>query len=264
MSRSKQRSDGLEAVAAQSRRRPRVTMLPILATTFCVTTAHGAMLTYTGSFTGPTDVTNQQIQVQQFNASLGTLTGVSITLDGVMQTQLFTNNDGNFRAGWDILTYDLTLDGSGVLGGAQISSSLAPTRVVGTGTAGGSFGLVTVTCPGSGCMAIANGYKWTTTGPALSASGTFSDAAPGAQYVGNGWLNFLLSTTNEHTYSLAGVQTGGLPANVSGLSTAVTGNVSITYEYDAFQVPVPLPAAAWLLGSGLLGLLGVARRRRGA
>lgn len=35
---------------------------------------------------------------------------------------------------------------------------------------------------------------------------------------------------------------------------------SITY--DAVPAPVPLPAAAWLLGSGLLGLAGLARRRQ--
>jgi hypothetical protein len=35
---------------------------------------------------------------------------------------------------------------------------------------------------------------------------------------------------------------------------------TVTYEYSV----VPIPAAAWLFGSGLLGLIGVARRRAGA
>ena len=33
---------------------------------------------------------------------------------------------------------------------------------------------------------------------------------------------------------------------------------------DEFTPPVPLPAAVWLLGSGLLGLIGIGRRRRSA
>jgi hypothetical protein len=30
----------------------------------------------------------------------------------------------------------------------------------------------------------------------------------------------------------------------------------------ALTSPVPVPAAAWLFGSGLLGLVGIARRRK--
>ncbi|WP_424206600.1 CHRD domain-containing protein [Sulfuricaulis sp.] len=33
-------------------------------------------------------------------------------------------------------------------------------------------------------------------------------------------------------------------------------------EIRGFLAPVPIPAAAWLFGSGLLGLMGIARQRR--
>ena len=33
-------------------------------------------------------------------------------------------------------------------------------------------------------------------------------------------------------------------------------------NYDFYTTPVPVPAAAWLFGSGLLGLIGVARRKK--
>ena len=33
-------------------------------------------------------------------------------------------------------------------------------------------------------------------------------------------------------------------------------------NYDFITTPVPVPAAAWLFGSGLLGLIGVARRKK--
>jgi hypothetical protein len=47
---------------------------------------------------------------------------------------------------------------------------------------------------------------------------------------------------------------------VGGPFNGVTGNWTITGVVSA----VPVPAAAWLFGSGLLGLVGVARRRRAA
>ena len=41
-----------------------------------------------------------------------------------------------------------------------------------------------------------------------------------------------------------------------------TVQCQMTPEGDCMNHPVPLPAAAWLLGSGLLGLIGVARCRK--
>jgi hypothetical protein len=77
---------------------------------------------------------------------------------------------------------------------------------------------------------------------------------------------------------LSGVQSGqfiGVLAPFSGL-----GNVVLTFEFtsdgsitdqgvifdniliDGTVSSVPIPAAAWLFGSGLIGLIGVARRRK--
>jgi hypothetical protein len=46
-----------------------------------------------------------------------------------------------------------------------------------------------------------------------------------------------------------------LTLSASGLLSVAAGSVT---------PPVPLPAAVWLFGSGLLGLLGVGRRRAAA
>ena len=51
-----------------------------------------------------------------------------------------------------------------------------------------------------------------------------------------------------------------------GFGATATGNNGSGVFYDnlsfAQVAPVPVPAAVWLFGSGLLGLLGVARRRK--
>lgn len=41
-------------------------------------------------------------------------------------------------------------------------------------------------------------------------------------------------------------------------------NGTLTYSTNAAVAPIPVPAALWLLGSGLIGLVGVARRRKTA
>jgi len=42
----------------------------------------------------------------------------------------------------------------------------------------------------------------------------------------------------------------------------IFNNSSMTVQYQSQLAPVPIPAAAWLLGSGLIGLIGIRRRIR--
>jgi hypothetical protein len=61
-----------------------------------------------------------------------------------------------------------------------------------------------------------------------------------------------VSTTGNSAGAVLGYDLGSISFN--GSTLAFTGNTGVT-------PPVPLPAAAWLFGSGLLGLLGIGRRR---
>lgn len=73
-----------------------------------------------------------------------------------------------------------------------------------------------------------------------------------ATYVGTG--NLLLDVFSHASFK--GGFTGGNGSFLNSQTFATTAN--ITYDYT----PVPVPAAFWLLGSGLVGLVGLRRKMR--
>jgi hypothetical protein len=64
-------------------------------------------------------------------------------------------------------------------------------------------------------------------------------------------------------YGITGNGSGVGAVTAFSLGTAVFSltNDTLTFTGNGGTTPVPLPAAVWLLGSGLLGLAGVGRRR---
>ncbi|MBL8201441.1 MAG: choice-of-anchor E domain-containing protein [Chromatiales bacterium] len=218
----------------------------------CLTVAaQSATVSYTGTFAGGTDVTNQVINVAQFDSSLGTLVSATFELTATMNTSAYATNDGNFYVGWDKLDYQLSLAGTGAYSGVAISASNAPIRIVGTGPADGSFILAEA-------LNVVGQPNWTQAGPILGATNTFYES-PLGDYIGNGNLAFYLTTLNNDSLYAAGLQSGGLPNPAPfGVSTGIQGEVKVTYAYNV----VPVPAAAWLFGGGLGALGALLRRQR--
>lgn len=103
-------------------------------------------------------------------------------------------------------------------------------------------------------------------------------AADGDAYVGQGLTENFKGKAAFNTMALVGESQSfyyitGKPANnvaVTQFANA-SGNATWTFAaatgggYDlTYQAPVPVPAAVWLLGSALVGLVGVARRQQKA
>ena len=66
-----------------------------------------------------------------------------------------------------------------------------------------------------------------------------------------------------HWYYFAGLTPGLNSGSVWNTESAFGGNnISHLTAYTTIQTVVPVPAAVWLFGSGLLGLVGIARRKR--
>jgi hypothetical protein len=81
-------------------------------------------------------------------------------------------------------------------------------------------------------------------------------------------LNFTLDNGDEF-YLMAALSAGADGNGASALSwSTLTMEFNPTEEFNPTDLQaasvVPLPAAAWLFGSGLLGLIGISRRKRSA
>jgi hypothetical protein len=96
----------------------------------------------------------------------------------------------------------------------------------------------------------------------LASSSTFGTTIGGAKNtstVGGSALDFYQIVTTGGTLTH---QTPVQFANATGAATwTLSSSGDLVYSVPTPTSPVPLPAAVWLLGSGLLGLLGVGRRK---
>lgn len=95
--------------------------------------------------------------------------------------------------------------------------------------------------------------------PATSGIWDILNTAGTASWDGAGINNYNLLGTTENLYYVTG--TGGIASKVSPVLEATASLSSSGLVLTGTSSPVPLPAAVWLFGSGLLGLAGVARRK---
>jgi hypothetical protein len=86
--------------------------------------------------------------------------------------------------------------------------------------------------------------------------------------VAPGYNGFIQGTTSMTGYgymdfvSLADLGTPVLFSDTPAKGFTLAANGALTYGEQAAVSSVPLPAAAWLFGSGLLGLIGIGRRKQ--
>lgn len=176
----------------------------------------------------------------------------------------FTGNLGDIR--WNVVGYDNSA------GNFTTNTRRAlVTTQVGTATAGNitSTGLTTVT------NNIGTAATSLNCGTSLTGCSSTSTLLKGASYsntLGNGGLSTSqsLGGTLEMMYiTQNGTNPGAANAaaydffdNAYGRGTwNLASNGALTYDIAGAPSAVPVPAALWLFGSGLLGLVGIGRRK---
>lgn len=98
-------------------------------------------------------------------------------------------------------------------------------------------------------------------------SEVFSGGTSAAEILGGGPLT---GTTNWTTYNFSVIAgpdvSGGVTLQLGAVCDASAGCVADVF-FDNVVVdvaPIPIPAAAWLFSSGLLGIIGIAKRKNAA
>ena len=174
-------------------------------------------------------------QLSQFDASLGTLTGVSFELTS------------------DLSKVSLELYGDGSEGGVEGKALASFTQTVSSGITAGDqfsqmFNLETYCSSFDSCSDVDNIQP-------TSFTDIFSVTTAG--YTGTGMFDVFFMMDNALSVEVL----GGFYASADFYS-AWKGDIKLTYTYDESAPEVPVPAAVWLFGSGLLGLVGIARRKK--
>jgi hypothetical protein len=217
-------------------------------------------VTYTATvaqqLTDLTDAPTTSGVLQEFNPTLGTLTGVTISILGAGTTTFSSIYNFGATSTQFIGTENsaLWLDDPTNSG---IDTLLGPLTANITGSSPGSIshGLVT------GGLTVGAGQTLTdpptnmgpyTMGGAL-ASENITDPASMALFDGSGDLGFVMSSGSNFVLTVNGAD------NLTPtIVTDAGGTITVTYN---FTDPTPEPGTLTLFGTGLLGLAGLLRRK---
>jgi len=210
---------------------------------FSVPCTEAALISYSDTLTGtPPQTTGYvdkgDLDLNKFNTSLGTLTKVTLTFTNYFDWKGFAENMSTSSGA----TFTQTIQNQRVQITQDATTFLTDSSSFLNSWSLGVYDNVLDFAGTSGITASNSSTQNTVT---FVYTGTFM-----APFIGSGFSTFDVLSGAD----LFKLQGGGNMA--MGSSDKFTAGGSINYEYT----PVPIPAPAWLLGSGLLSLVGIRRR----
>lgn len=202
----------------------------IVASLALGTPSQAATVTYdSATVTGEAIPFSTVLAVQQFNPSLGTLTGVQLSVDATVTGSVAVTNISS--------------------GALTFTNAFISVPLTSTGPDGTIASTVTMAIDAAGTAAA----NTTTTFPVTASSQGFANATTFSAYEGTGTFNATLAATS---LSFGGTPGPGGQNNLffGGAATA-GGFVDVTYTYTPGTPVVPEPASMALLGIGMVSLL---------
>ena len=212
--------------------------------------ANAATITYSSSLNGQSSDSfpgtkvlspNGGISLQQFDLSLGTLNSVTLDLSSLFNYQTrFENRSNGSSTLVKNINQRLTIGGNLLDTGNQLYSL--------TQTVGSSDGITD--------YAGTSGFNVTASNGLTTVQLVFTGLDM-AQFIGPASLFLAVASYADFAATFNGGNASFLNSQ-DFLATAL-----VSYDYSPVTSPVPLPAAVWLLLSGL-GMIGAAVKRRTA
>ena len=205
--------------------------------------AQASSRSYTSTITSQKTDWSNNVGLQQFNPSLGTLNSIQINLSSGMTTSItVVNSSTNSSSGTAKTELQISLDTSSI-GNYNLFGSSNPVLDYYSPTF--SYSLA-----GGGSTSSGN---LTQTGSRIS-SGTLTDSTLLNDFTGSGLVTLVATTRTSTDLSNTGGNTTESESTTAGLVSTVT------YNYTA--APVPEPSAFAVFAAGMVGL-GLVWRFRG-
>ncbi|HEX3350091.1 MAG TPA: choice-of-anchor E domain-containing protein [Acetobacteraceae bacterium] len=214
--------------------------------------AHASVITETFTVSAATPAFTVDLSVPSFNTGLGTLTAVAITADTTETADL------------EVVNFNATKTGS-------FSSSTIAVPIMITGPLGTMLNASVLTNPVSGSVSKRVGaVPGTTTISGLTDTTSSTLNVSSADFGGferpPGGHSYTLSFVAGDTVVTGTKLTGPPPNHFStelffGGDAEVGGTVTVQYTYTPV-ISTPEPASIAVLGVGVAGLIGFARRRK--
>lgn len=208
-------------------------------------------------------------QTFQTGLAMGQSGSLSVNLNSAAFASLLGTDTAGTNLNWHVygtLETDQAYSGFGLL----TTVSKLPGAAFGPDNTGVATLLGTQTGVGTGHLVDINAALGAATVGNIASTNVAYGANNGGNYYGwflggdsakkgFGALDFYSFTNDPNTFALVTSKLTGAAGGDGKFTLASNG----TLTFNAPQAPaaVPVPAAAWLFGSGLLGLVGIGRRR---
>jgi hypothetical protein len=212
-----------------------VILAALLACLLGASFAHAAQaplssISFDGFATGSSSDDFKSISLQQFDTKLGTLQSVSLWINDQINYSITGTNEAVKKATAATFNYVLTYDLATSLNTNDLlTHNFNEVISGGTVTPGGSY-----TVQGTSTKDTTLQYS--------------TNLSP---YIGNAFFNLIVTPVSDLAKSIS----GGKITEVAYTDTFRT-DAKVTYSYTA----TPIPGAVWLLGSGLVGMIGLRRK----